>query len=469
MVKQPKVTVYIPVFNYAQYVEKAIESVLNQTFKDWELIVINDGSTDETEKILKKYESYDKVTIVNQENKGLTISCNIALRLSNGEYIMRLDGDDYLDKNALLVMTHFLDEHPEIGLVYPDYYLVDERGEIISIERKESINNGSDVLLDIPPHGACTMFRKKILLEMGGYNEEITCQDSYDIWLRFIEVYKADNINLPLFYYCQHNGSLTKNNIKILDTRQKIKRKHAELKRKRARTEQIKRVAIIPVRSHSDVMFRMSLQELAGRPMIDYTVAEAVKSGVFNRIVVVSEDDEINSYTKDYYKDVTAIKRPVEFARRNTGLEKTVQLVLDSLMEKEGEKYEEGMLLFIESPLKKAKHILKAIDTLHIFETDNVIPLCETNSPYYVRNKGSLERIGNQEKFRLERKTIYRGNGALLLFRTKNLEKGSIFGNKIGHIIMLKEESININSLFDFKIAEFLLKDGNPLVFPPVD
>ena len=469
MVKQPKVTVYIPVFNYARYVEKAIESVFNQTFKDWELIIINDGSTDGTEEVLKKYELLEMITVVNQENKGLTKSCNIALRLANGEYVMRLDGDDYLDENALLVMTHFLDEHPEAGLVYPDYYLIDEDNEIISIERREKINSAEWGLLDIPPHGACTMFRKHILLELGEYDEEITCQDGYDMWIRFIESYKADNINLPLFYYRQHKGSLTKNNIKILDTRQKIKRKHAELKIKKARLGQIKRVAIIPVRSHSDVMFRMSLQELAGRPVIDYTVAEAVKSMGFDRIVVVSEDDKINSYIKNYYKDVTVIKRPVEFARRNTGLEKTVQLVLDSLMEKEGEEYEEGMLLFIESPLKKAKHILKAIDTLHIFETDNVIPLCETNSPYYVRNKGSLERIGNQEKFRLERKTIYRGNGALLLFRTKNMGKGSIFGNKIGHIIMLKEESININSLFDFKIAEFLLKDCNPLVLPTIE
>ena len=130
MIKLPKVTVYIPVYNYGRFVERAIKSVFDQTLKDWELLVINDGSTDDTEAVLKKYESCEKVTIVNQKNKGLTVSCNIALRLARGEYFMRLDADDYLDENALLVMSHFLDEHPEYGLAYPDYYLTDEHGEV---------------------------------------------------------------------------------------------------------------------------------------------------------------------------------------------------------------------------------------------------------------------------------------------------------------------------------------------------
>ncbi|OGW47581.1 MAG: hypothetical protein A2Y66_03270 [Nitrospirae bacterium RBG_13_41_22] len=462
MLKIPNISVYIPVFNYARYIEKAIQSVLNQTFKDWELIVINDGSTDGTEEILRKYESHDKVTVVNQENKGLTKSCNIALRLANGEYVMRLDGDDYLDENALLVMTHFLDENPEIGLVYPDYYLIDEHDEVLSIERREKISSDEWVLLDIPPHGACTMFRKHILQELGEYDEEIVCQDGYDMWIRFIENYKADNINLPLFYYRQHSGSLTKNHERILDTRQKIKRKHAELKRKRLKASKIKRVAIIPARTHTNIMPKLALQECAGQPLINYTIDEAIKSASFNSIVVVSEDDEILHHTENNYKkDVLTVTRPLEYGRRNTGIEKTVQLVLDVLKKNKGEEYEEGMLIFIESPLKKSKHILKAIDTMYIFETDSVISLCETNSPYYIRNNNSLERIGNQEQFRLERNTIYRGNGALFLFKIKNLAKGAIFGEKIGHIIMLKEESININSPFDYKIAEFLIKERN--------
>lgn len=463
MITSPKITVYIPAYNYAQYVEKAMESVLNQTCKNWELLVINDGSTDETEKVLKKYELLDKITIVNQKNKGLTVTCNIALRLAKGEYFMRLDGDDYLDENALLVMSHFLDEHPDIGLVYPDYYLVDEYDEVISIERMEKIKDKDDALLDKPAHGACTMFRRRILLDMGGYNEEIACQDGYDIWLRVIEKYKVGNVNLPLFYYRQHRNNMTKNNRKILETRQKIKRKHAELKRTAANTREIKRVAIIPARSHSDVMNRLALQECAGQPLINYTLDEALKSDCFSCIVVVSEDDEIIKYVEENYQAVAVMKRTPEYARRNTGLEKTVQMVVDTLRDNGSGEYEEGMLLFVEAPLKRSGHIIKAVDTMSIFDVDSVISLCETYSPYYVRGENGLERIGSKEQFKLERKIMYRGNGALLLFKTNNLAQNSITGEKVGHIIMLREDSLNIVTPFEYKLADFLLSGRNNL------
>ncbi len=106
----PKITVYITAYNYGRFVKKSIESVVNQTEQDWELIVINDGSTDDTKKIISEYEKNKKIRIINQENKGLNITNNIALRLSKGDYIMRLDADDYLDKNALEIMCLTLEK-----------------------------------------------------------------------------------------------------------------------------------------------------------------------------------------------------------------------------------------------------------------------------------------------------------------------------------------------------------------------
>lgn len=103
-----KVTVYIPTYNYAHYVDKAVQSVLKQTMQDWELIIINDGSTDNTIDVLNRYKNNQKIRIIDQENKGLNVTNNIALRLSNGQYVMRLDADDYLDENALLVMSSIL-------------------------------------------------------------------------------------------------------------------------------------------------------------------------------------------------------------------------------------------------------------------------------------------------------------------------------------------------------------------------
>jgi len=180
-----KVTVYIPCYNYASFVDRAIRSVIAQTMSDWELIIINDGSTDNTSEIVSKYRDQPKIRIVEQENKGLTISNNIALRLANGKYIIRLDADDYFDENILSILSNILDTKPEVGLVFPDYYHIDENGEIIEIVRRKKIREEVE-LLDLPAHGACTMIRKRCLIELKGYEEEFSCQDGYELWIKFI-------------------------------------------------------------------------------------------------------------------------------------------------------------------------------------------------------------------------------------------------------------------------------------------
>lgn len=458
--KAPMVTVYVPTYNYGRYVKKAINSVLNQTYKNWELIVIDDGSTDRSDRVISKYEDDPRVIIVRQDNKGLPVTCNIALRLSKGMYIIRLDGDDYFDENALLVMTHYMEENPHIALVYPDYYHVDETGEIISVERRDRIDS-DEKLLDMPAHGACTMFRKKVLLELGGYNEEIECQDGYDIWIRCVQQYKTGNVNLPLFYYRKHNTSLTKNKKKILETRQYIKNKYARIKRDNSNLNSIKRLAIIPVRSHSDLEFRLALKKMAGKPVINYTIDEAVKSGKFNKIIVVCEDDLILNHVKKTYPCIKTIKRPMRYARRNTKLEPTVEFVL----KKYKTVFEEIMILFMETPLRTKNHITKAIDTMHLFDVDAVTSVCETVNPYYVHGNHGLSRIGNDETFRLERKTIYEGNGALLLVKHDNLSGESMMGKRVGHITMLREDSVKLTSRYDFSVAEMLIKQRKTLKF----
>ena len=139
----PKITVYIPTYNYARFLDAAIQSVLKQTMDDWELIVINDGSTDNTAEILEPYRAYPKIRILEHENKGLNFTNNIALRAAEGEYLMRLDADDFLDESILLVLSNILDTKPGVGLVYPDYYHVDEDGEIIEIVRRQKIGEES--------------------------------------------------------------------------------------------------------------------------------------------------------------------------------------------------------------------------------------------------------------------------------------------------------------------------------------
>lgn len=455
----PKVTVYITAYNYGRYISQAIDSVLNQKFDDWELLIINDGSTDNTGDILLSYEGVDRVHIIHQVNRGLSVSNNIALRAANGDYIMRLDADDYLDENALLVLSNVLDGDEDIGLVYPDYYIVDEWGGIQEIVRRKKI--GEEVeLLDLPAHGACTMIRKECLLSLGGYDEQFKCQDGYDLWVKFLKRFKPYNVNIPLFYYRQHSGSLTGNSQKILHTRRRIKRNFVE---NHLNGVIPKVMAVIPAIKESSVFSEIALKEIAGRPLIWHTLSEVSKTRMLDKVAVTSDDDSILNYVHTEFPEFDTIKRPSEISRPFTKIEKALHYLLKTLEVQEQYKPEAVMLLFINAPLRRKMHIEKAIDTMAIYKLDSVVSVCEELSFCYQHQRNGLVPIQHTRELRLEREAIYKENGAVFLSRTESIMQGAVLGEKLGHIIMLPEESIKIDSKFAFWQVEKILQEWRPL------
>ncbi len=448
-----KVTVYMPTYNYGRFLQKAILSVLEQKFQNWEFIVINDGSTDNTREILKKYQDHPKIRVIHQEKKGLTTSNNIALRLSRGDYIMRLDADDYLDENALLVLSNILDSHPEVGLVYPDYFRIDAAGNILDLERRKKIKEEVR-LLDIPAHGACTMIRKSCLITLGGYDETLTCQDGYDLWIRFIQKYEPYNVNIPLFYYRQHGESMTKDKGRLLSVRQQLKRKFV----KKTLSEQIPKVlAIIPVRKEPDnVVFR----KLYKKPLLHYTLAETLKTDLISKIVVTSNDEDVLGSVASFPK-VIQLKRPDALALPNTPIEPTVTFVLQTLKSQEQYEPDAVMLLYPHSPLRTYRHIEKAIDTMVIFNVQSVVSVNEDLGIYYQHSSEGLTPLVRNRRLRLEREVLYKENGAIYLSKVSVLRSGKFLSDRLGHIVMLPEESIKIDSGFHLWLVENILKDWN--------
>jgi len=167
----PRITVYIASHNYGRFLEQAIESVLRQTVEDWELLVIDDGSTDNTSQVIELYDSHPQIRSFRTEGVGLPAICNLALREAEGDYIIRLDGDDIFDENILLILSTYLDRDENLTIVFPDYYLIDEGGEIFAHKQRRKIYS-KDHLMDAPPNGACTMIRTKSLVDVGGYRED---------------------------------------------------------------------------------------------------------------------------------------------------------------------------------------------------------------------------------------------------------------------------------------------------------
>jgi glycosyltransferase involved in cell wall biosynthesis len=312
----PKISVYITNFNYGKFLKKSINSVLKQSFKDFELIIIDDGSTDNSKKILNNYFKNRKIKIILQKNKGLIKSNNIAIKLAAGQFVIRLDADDYLDKNALLILYNEIIKNNETALVYSDYILVDKNGNLINHERRNLINNNS--LKNIPAHGACSLIRKSALFEVGLYNEKFDRQDGYDVWLKLSKRYQVRNINLPLFYYRQHGKNLTGNSQKLLKVRSKIFETHIKNFPKNNDC-----FCIIPVRGRKYDSSCPSLIKFKKKYLLFHTIDIALKSKKINKIILSTSDTEIIGIVKKFYKNkITIHKREEKYSFINTHYKK---------------------------------------------------------------------------------------------------------------------------------------------------
>ena len=117
-----KVSIIIPVYNCEKYIKECIDSILSQTFKDFEIIIINDGSTDYTNQILNEYNNHNNIIIINQENHGVSYSRNIGLDNANGEYICFIDGDDYIEKDFLLSLINQSNKEQQFDWVLSGIY-----------------------------------------------------------------------------------------------------------------------------------------------------------------------------------------------------------------------------------------------------------------------------------------------------------------------------------------------------------
>lgn len=451
LTKKPLVTVYITNYNYGKYLPQSIESVLNQKFKDFELIIIDDGSTDNSKEIIETYRYNHKIKFVYQQNKGLNTSNNIAINLSQGKYIVRLDADDYLDENALLVMVNQLDQDPNLAMVFPDYYLVDKDGNVFAQERRHNFQNV--LVKDQPAHGACTMIRKEVLVEAGSYCEDFSCQDGYDIWVKFINNNnKVGNINLPLFYYRQHDSNLTKNQEKILATRHEIIKKNIDIDAIRLK----KHIAIIPVRGGEDEV-PVALRPFAGATMLDITISGVTRSENISSIIIVTADERVMRYVKECYGErIVVLERPQVLSGLNVKLEGTIDYML-RCHPYHFEAAETISLLNYEYPLRKHIYTDKAINTLYLYGVDSILSVKQRNANFYRHEGAGLIPFDSNKELRLERNIIYEETGGIHTFSLEAYRKSnSILTGRVGHVIIDEESSMRVLTERDFELAEYL-------------
>jgi len=214
----PPVSWVMPVFNGGRYLREAVESVLCQTFGDFEFIVINDGSTDGSAAVLEEYASRDRrLRVFSQENRGLVDALNRGCALARGELIARMDADDVSLPDRLRLQVAFLSEHPEVALLGGQLIIIDEENRIVrtsggsaeSAVLKERLFAGKPVFA----HPAVVM-RAQAFREAGGYRKPFLHAEDYDLWLRIAEHHEVANLPVPLLRHRVHPGQVTHQHVR---------------------------------------------------------------------------------------------------------------------------------------------------------------------------------------------------------------------------------------------------------------
>jgi glycosyltransferase involved in cell wall biosynthesis len=206
-----KVSVIMSVYNDEEYVQEAVDSILNQTFKDFEFIIINDGSTDRTLDILQSYNDDRVILLNNEKNIGLVKSLNRGLENAKGQYIARADGDDISFPNRFEKQIRFLDEHPNVGLISSSAIIIDATGNEIEMSELATEN---EEIRTIFLKGNCiwhtsSIFKSDCVKKVGKYREWFRNAEDYDLWLRLIKYYDVANIGDPLCKVRIVNGSMS--------------------------------------------------------------------------------------------------------------------------------------------------------------------------------------------------------------------------------------------------------------------
>ena len=197
------------VYNGERYIREAIDSILNQTFEDYEFLIIEDCSTDETLKIIKGYQDPRIKVVKNEKNIGFIQSLNEGIALSQGEYIARQDADDISLPDRLLEEVIFLDNNPDVAMVGTGREVIDETGVRIMNFSPKKDPTFQDICNGNPFQHSSIMIRNNILLEFGGYNELFPSCEDYALWLFIAKKYQVHNIPKILCKLRVHNESVS--------------------------------------------------------------------------------------------------------------------------------------------------------------------------------------------------------------------------------------------------------------------
>ncbi|OIQ99981.1 chondroitin synthase [mine drainage metagenome] len=209
----PVVSVQMPVFNGGKYLAEAVESILNQTFRDFEFLLLDDGSTDDSLRLLHQYAGKDsRLRVFSRENRGVGETQYELAQLARGEFIAQLDQDDIALPNRLELQVDFLRKNPKVVCVGGAFQMIDGAGRYLTTLKMPQTNIEIQALI-LGGHGAithsCAMMRSTQLKVIGGYDKNYNLAQDLDLWLRLGEIGELANLKDVILKYRLHDKSLS--------------------------------------------------------------------------------------------------------------------------------------------------------------------------------------------------------------------------------------------------------------------
>lgn len=211
------VSVVMPVFNAGVYLREAVESILAQTFEDFEFIIVDDGSTDDSPEILREYARRDpRIQIFSQENRGVIEALNRGFGVAQGRYIARMDADDVALPDRLRWQVEYLERHDRVGLLGGAVSLIDHSGAPLGVVQHPETD--AEIRATLGKHNCFThpavLLRRAVVEEMHCYRRAFVHAEEYDLWLRMAERCQMANLPDPVLRYRIHEGQVSSGNLR---------------------------------------------------------------------------------------------------------------------------------------------------------------------------------------------------------------------------------------------------------------
>lgn len=209
----PKVSVVIPTYNHARYLSDALDSVLNQSYPNLEVLVIDDGSKDGTAERVKPYRS--KINYIYKENGGTSSALNLGLSLATGEYICWLSADDVFLEGKVSKQVGLMESDSNLGFSYTSFVVIDANGKKQYTVNSAYFSDRREMVIKLMEgcfiNGSSVMMRSSALKHIGNFDESLPQAHDYDLWFRFLRHYSCGFLNEPLLAYRWHGENMSQN------------------------------------------------------------------------------------------------------------------------------------------------------------------------------------------------------------------------------------------------------------------